>query len=39
MTALEPGRETLRRNRRTGLLLAALAAAFMIGFVLKIWIK
>jgi hypothetical protein len=39
MSALEPTRDTLRRNRRTGLLLAALAAAFMIGFVLKTWIK
>jgi hypothetical protein len=39
MSVSSPGRETLRRNRRTGLLLAALAAAFMIGFVLKIWIK
>ena len=39
MTALEHGRETMRRNRRTGLLLAALAAVFMIGFVLKIWLK
>jgi hypothetical protein len=39
MSVGSPARESLRRNRRTGLLLAALAAAFMIGFVLKIWLK
>jgi hypothetical protein len=39
MSVSSPGRETLRRNRRTGLVLGALAAAFALGFVLKIWLK
>jgi hypothetical protein len=34
-----PGGETSRRNRRTALVLASVAAAFMIGFVIKIWLK
>lgn len=39
MSLSNPGRETLRRNRRTGLVLGALAFAFAVGFVLKIWLK
>ena len=39
MNAIHPDRDTSRRNRRTGLFLAMLAAAFLIGFVFKIWLK
>ena len=37
----ETGRdpELRRRNLRTGLGLAALALAFMLGFVVKLWLK
>ena len=38
-SAIDHGRETSRRNRRTALVLAAIALAFAIGFVLKIWLK
>jgi hypothetical protein len=38
-SAIDHARQTSRRNRRTGLLLALLAAAFLIGFVLKTWLK
>ncbi|MDH3287731.1 MAG: cytochrome oxidase small assembly protein [Betaproteobacteria bacterium] len=39
MSAHYPAEDTARRNRRTALILALVAAAFMIGFVLKIWLK
>jgi len=39
MNAVEPGRETFRRNLRTALILASIAAAFLIGFVIKTWLK
>jgi len=39
MNAAEPGRETVRRNLRTALILASIAAAFLIGFVVKTWVK
>lgn len=39
MNMREPAADTLRRNRRTALVLATVAAAFAIGFVLKIWLK
>jgi len=31
--------DTARRNRRTALILAAVALAFMIGFMINIWLK
>jgi len=34
-----PDADTARRNRRTALILATIALAFMIGFVIKIWLK
>ena len=39
MSATHSDRDTGRRNRRTALFLAVLAATFLIGFVLKIWLK
>ena len=39
MNATHPDRGTSRRNRRTALFLAMLAATFLIGFVIKIWLK
>ena len=39
MNATHPDSGPGRRNRRTALFLAVLAAAFLIGFVLKIWLK
>jgi len=39
VNAHHSGEDTLRRNRRTALVLVLLAAAFMIGFILKIWLK
>ena len=38
MNGHSPAEDTARRNRRTALILASVAAAFMIGFVVKIWL-
>ena len=39
MNVVDPNRETFRRNLRTGLILASIAGAFLIGYVIRTWLK